>query len=1498
MSTQSHDVENGSAMGETTPQSRPRHDRDDRGEDPAQAKTSEPTQNEEGDDDEEDEEDEEETEPTLKCARLTGSLSSLYKNGDSTSTFLVSGDKMIIGTHNGNVHVLSIPSLQTLRLYHAHSASITSISISPFSPAFQPSSSAPRTSEHPVGSSNASARSPQRNAPPPPRKGPTTQSSKYVVPATAANSIYIATSSIDGHVCVSSLVDPKDVILRNYARPVQAVALSPEYKTDRIYLSGGLSGSLILTTGGRPGVSSEANTNSAAAAASGWLGSMGLRQDNGRDTILHSGEGSIGVIKWSLSGKFVAWVNEQGIKIMRSHHNLETTESDAAWKRIAHIDKPNRRVWEDMASVWKARASWQDDSYLESVDTAPENVNGEDKMSETTSVPSTPKKRPVARTKRIEKLLVGWGDTVWNVHVTSETVGPARKGSVGRAEIVHKFIFDDGVVSGLSLYTPNLLVALIYRTRNDEDEVKTNSNTNTSKRGIRRRQNGLPPDLRLLDLDSSETVELEGLTVSRHETLSFPDYHLSTLYVDDVSKGKYASQRGTFGALGNGLWDVSKNATRLFSSSASFTSEASSGEGTSSIARPASFTEKPTSNETPTTMTKYFSKPGVKIFIQSPFDCVLAVKRDLSDRLTWLVEQRHYREAWELVDTHPEIVVPGFSKDVPQSPPRTPTTSIQSLKGFLEDEQSSQSSTSTETMQQAVDRQKQHIGDMWMSQLADQGDWTSAGSISRKALGNSSMLWEKWIFNFVEAAKFDEIAIEIPNSELHPPVSSNAYNVVLEHYVEHDRSMLEKLLKRWPAELFHVQRLIFITEAKLGSGDVQGDAEEGGGDWRILQESLASLYLADARPGEALKRYIELKEADPALELVRENDLFSVIAEDVYRFILVRVTRSDQKSTDLTRLADLTMEPIRLLVYAATQNLISVSFVVSTLQRRGPASKPFLYLYFRALWKGETDESHNSLNREQSPTPLMRTTTAGIPRARHRRFAVPPSLHTSTQTRPLLAPFADLSITLFAEYDRSLLTSLLKSDDPESPSPTSRTSMRDPVTGQGVPYTFAHASHICEIWGYIPELVHLLARTGQTKRALGLITEEIGDVKQAVEFVRDAEDEGLWRDLLDYAFGRKPKAEFITGLLEEIGGVIDGGMDEEYGIDKEDVLDDVDDKDELTTREPELAMSKLRSPSSRKTQRARITAIDLVNRIPPGFPIPGLKQALIRVLRDGEIQHSVAAGAATIQKGETVERMEKLRNRRTCGFAVDVVAPATPAAPATQEETSGKKPAEMEAVEEGDRGSSVKAQQASEKSTIIDKKDAVEKNKHSKLQPTLKPKHRTCEKCDESLQSPQSATEPQQRPDDHLLVLPCSGSPSSASPFESPDSQSSRIQPRTHILHLSCLLDKISMLSNTYSTSPSRNVVGKRIDALEHFVESSASASGGVGGAGTTPRPNTRLGPEKIEAMRLVARVVEGAKSWNVVGLGLGGKWCLGCLVVKGGGPGPGFRPDPVIGSQ
>ncbi|KAG9541772.1 hypothetical protein KCU77_g18625, partial [Aureobasidium melanogenum] len=57
----------------------------------------------------EDGDDEEEDEPHLKYDKLTAALVSVYRNGDATSSLFVAGDKMILGTHNGNIHTLALP---------------------------------------------------------------------------------------------------------------------------------------------------------------------------------------------------------------------------------------------------------------------------------------------------------------------------------------------------------------------------------------------------------------------------------------------------------------------------------------------------------------------------------------------------------------------------------------------------------------------------------------------------------------------------------------------------------------------------------------------------------------------------------------------------------------------------------------------------------------------------------------------------------------------------------------------------------------------------------------------------------------------------------------------------------------------------------------------------------------------------------------------------------------------------------------------------------------------------------------------------------------------------------------------------------------------------------------------------------------------------------------------------------------------------------------------
>ena len=256
-----------------------------------------------------------------------------------------------------------------------------------------------------------------------------------MIPNTPSNAIYIATSSIDGNVCISSLVDQKDVQLRNFGRPVQSVALSPDYKYDRNYLSGGQAGNLILTSGGQAGRSANATTTGAAAAASGWLGSIGLGANTGTDKVLHSGEGIISMIKWSPSGKYIVWVNEQGIKFMRSNLHLDSADAGSEWKRVSHTNKPNRKGWEDMAGVWKARAEWIERDNLELEEGS---INDALNAREDNGKSAEPAKRGGKKDKP-EEVVVGWGDAVWLFRIHSGRLGTAKEvaeGKIARVEVV------------------------------------------------------------------------------------------------------------------------------------------------------------------------------------------------------------------------------------------------------------------------------------------------------------------------------------------------------------------------------------------------------------------------------------------------------------------------------------------------------------------------------------------------------------------------------------------------------------------------------------------------------------------------------------------------------------------------------------------------------------------------------------------------------------------------------------------------------------------------------------------------------------------------------------------------------------------------------------------------------------------------------------------------------------------------------------------------------
>lgn len=574
----------------------------------------------------------------------------------------------------------------------------------------------------------------------------------------------------------------------------------------------------------------------------------------------------------------------------------------------------------------------------------------------------------------------------------------------------------DCIISGISLYTQSLLLVLAYPLHDEDEEdgedqgssaakghksePSTSSANSGPSGGLRRRQNHLPPELRLIDLVSQAEIDKDSLSVSRFERLTSNDYHLGVLPQQTASA--VVSSKGYLEAMagfGTDVWNVAMMPTKaLFSSAASIRSGHSSDAPAGSRAPSIAGTMRSQALRLTTqSVHPSLAKPGTKIFVHSPYDCILATKRDLSDHLGWLLERHQYQQAWELVDENPEIVVEGDS--IPEvSSPTTPSRAhtIQSADEFYAD-----SSTADDAAKQAIalaENEKRRIGELWLQEVIDKEDWVRAGQIAGKVL-TSSDRWEKWVYVFAHAHKLDDITNYIPIEPMRPPIPSSIYEVVLNHYIKTDKLRLKDLLDRWHPNLFDVNTVTTALENQLKYRDVRPDSVEDGvkgRDWRIVMESLAKLCEANGRHREALRYYVRLQDADSAMRLIKDSHLADAVADDIPSFVTLRVPKGREGEMKISELEEATLEAITLLVDEAQHGLVRPELVVSQLREK--QLDLYLFFYLRALFKGEGIQEYEGENRD--------------------RLVM--------ESQSLVDGFADLAVHLFAQYDQSILMDFLK----------------------------------------------------------------------------------------------------------------------------------------------------------------------------------------------------------------------------------------------------------------------------------------------------------------------------------------------------------------------------------------------------------------------------------------------------------------------------------------
>ncbi|KAI9500149.1 hypothetical protein BX070DRAFT_196326 [Coemansia spiralis] len=358
----------------------------------------------------------------------------------------------------------------------------------------------------------------------------------------------------------------------------------------------------------------------------------------------------------------------------------------------------------------------------------------------------------------------------------------------------------------------------------------------------------------------------------------------------------------------------------------------------------------------------------------------------------------------------------------------------------------------------------QSIGQAYAHILMDEGRTKEAAQVCTRVLPRTDTpesinAWENWIFAFAEANSLNEIAPHIPTTSLH--LSNTVYEMVLAFLLTTNIAEFKILVFTWPSTLFNAYSVVLAVEDQLDKASDQKDQ-------LALKESLAFLYDKLNQPSKSLKYHLELFALGILDRVLREN-LFDAIRDKAELVLCYDDHTLGLDGLDLDEslqsgavLLKRRCEAKGVLLLTDNTDAIPCASVVKQLVKR----PEHLHIYLHALL---TKDPH------------------------------------------LGAPFADLQVELYAEYNPERLLNFLRIS---------------------TYYTFDKALEICEERGLVPEMVFILGRMGDNHRALMLIIDQLRDVPRAIEFAKEQNDPELWNDLVMYS---RDKPEFIIGLLE-LGG--------------------------------------------------------------------------------------------------------------------------------------------------------------------------------------------------------------------------------------------------------------------------------------------------------------------------------------------------------------------------
>ena len=136
------------------------------------------------------------------------------------------------------------------------------------------------------------------------------------------------------------------------------------------------------------------------------------------------------------------------------------------------------------------------------------------------------------------------------------------------------------------------------------------------------------------------------------------------------------------------------------------------------------------------------------------------------------------------------------------------------------------------------------------------GEFAKAARLCPKVCGQNVKRWEDWIFVFAQRGQIDVSvrtfhvldSSDNPGKAIIPYVPTEnpklgrlVYEMILAHFLGHNRETLLKTIKTWPKDIYDIPSVIVVLESELDKAPSSSMAAPGGPGTTILMECLAEL---------------------------------------------------------------------------------------------------------------------------------------------------------------------------------------------------------------------------------------------------------------------------------------------------------------------------------------------------------------------------------------------------------------------------------------------------------------------------------------------------------------------------------------------------------------------------------------------------------------------------------------------------------------------------------